>query len=829
MMRKDKKKMNISSIYRSCITSLIILGSIISFTACGLVEGIYDEKELPLSTEQQINQLYEQLEVGEVIPSEVISRNYNGKKEIALLFEGLADRGTMELVLELLDEYQVKATFFIPGIRGRELDTVVQMIKKQGHSIGNYGLTGSEEFHKFSGKKIIEEVYLTQNILTDIVGTAPKLMKANGNQYSEELLETLSVCEIPYGVKSDYTLNYHSFQSEQQVRDYISRVYPGRVMSIKLDGELTELEYIEKEEEVKPEEDTQDIENPIIKPDKALTETEALLQMLEWILKALKEESYKVRLVEDYHTYNLEELELLYKKPETNSVYYEKLIEENKGEKLQAISETMTTSKYVGFIFRGISNDKTLTQVLDTLDALKIRATFFVTGIEAKQYKDQVYRIIERGHEIGNGGYSGKNLSESSTVEICQEINLGAYELQEIGVKSNLYMPNYGVVTENIELAAATMKVKLISYVTAMVTGENTVRDYKQIVLDHFGNRTALKRGEIIYFRLDYSKDEKYVAELVQAVYENKVANTMYTGNKDTNNDSMYQAVTVSELLEDKLQYTLLTDGKTNLKTRELSEKEIKKRMQQNYIGQPDINYNKNTIGFSQEEKKLLNNTGRIDTKGENIIFLTIDDWGSDAIINQLLYVLDKHNVKATFFIRTNNVIYNTNLLRAIALDGHEIASHTDSHIGIAVETPKEIQELKQDLVHSEEVLYSIVGDTNALAKVLRPPRLEVSREGLIAAWELGYEYVVNGDFTTHDYKAKSAEELYGKLVSGIGIENRKISPGSILIMHMSDNSKFTPEALDLYLTANANKPDTDKTKFKVEKLGEYLRKTHEE
>lgn len=75
-----------------------------------------------------------------------------------------------------------------------------------------------------------------------------------------------------------------------------------------------------------------------------------------------------------------------------------------------------------------------------------------------------------------------------------------------------------------------------------------------------------------------------------------------------------------------------------------------------------------------------MDHTGIVKDVRDNTIFLTFDDWGTDASINHLLYVLRKHHVKGTFFIITWNVKNNPNLLRAIAEDGHDIASHTNRH-----------------------------------------------------------------------------------------------------------------------------------------------------
>ena len=89
--------------------------------------------------------------------------------------------------------------------------------------------------------------------------------------------------------------------------------------------------------------------------------------------------------------------------------------------------------------------------------------------------------------------------------------------------------------------------------------------------------------------------------------------------------------------------------------------------------------------GFGQGLIAAADKTGVIKTVHDNTVFLTFDDWGTDESINKLLYVLRKHHVKATFFIITRYMPSNPNLLRAIALEGHDIGSHTDLHQAMAI------------------------------------------------------------------------------------------------------------------------------------------------
>ena len=69
----------------------------------------------------------------------------------------------------------------------------------------------------------------------------------------------------------------------------------------------------------------------------------------------------------------------------------------------------------------------------------------------------------------------------------------------------------------------------------------------------------------------------------------------------------------------------------------------------------------------------------RVDTK-EKKVALTFDvAWGSDNI-EEILDILDKHNIKATFFLVGSWVDDNEELVKEIHNRGHEIGNHSNTH-----------------------------------------------------------------------------------------------------------------------------------------------------
>ncbi len=74
-----------------------------------------------------------------------------------------------------------------------------------------------------------------------------------------------------------------------------------------------------------------------------------------------------------------------------------------------------------------------------------------------------------------------------------------------------------------------------------------------------------------------------------------------------------------------------------------------------------------------------------IGTPGEgNLMALTYDDGPNTAWTPQLMEVLEKHGVKATFFTIGKYAEQQPELLREVAAAGHAIGNHTYNHVTMA-------------------------------------------------------------------------------------------------------------------------------------------------
>ncbi|WP_200893859.1 polysaccharide deacetylase family protein [Xanthomonas sp. GPE 39] len=77
-------------------------------------------------------------------------------------------------ILELLDRYQAKATFFLVGARAAARPQLVREIVRRGHGIGNHSHTHPHAwFWALGPQRMAREIDQAQQTLTSIAGVAP--------------------------------------------------------------------------------------------------------------------------------------------------------------------------------------------------------------------------------------------------------------------------------------------------------------------------------------------------------------------------------------------------------------------------------------------------------------------------------------------------------------------------------------------------------------------------------------------------------------------------------------------------------------------------------
>lgn len=94
---------------------------------------------------------------------------------------------------------------------------------------------------------------------------------------------------------------------------------------------------------------------------------------------------------------------------------------------------------------------------------------------------------------------------------------------------------------------------------------------------------------------------------------------------------------------------------------------------------------------------------------GDKVVYLTFDDGPSKKVTPQVLDILKKYDVKATFFIIAKNAAEYPELVKRMADEGHAVASHTFSHNYSNVYADTE--SFRSEIFEARDALIDIVGE----------------------------------------------------------------------------------------------------------------------
>ena len=104
-----------------------------------------------------------------------------------------------------------------------------------------------------------------------------------------------------------------------------------------------------------------------------------------------------------------------------------------------------TEEKKVALSFDAAWGNEDTQQILDILKEHNIHVTFFMTGGWVEDFPDDVKKIKEAGHDLGNHSENHLNMSQLSMAEIEEEIMLVHNRVKEItGYDMCVFRPPYG-------------------------------------------------------------------------------------------------------------------------------------------------------------------------------------------------------------------------------------------------------------------------------------------------------------------------------------------------------------------------------------------------
>lgn len=127
------------------------------------------------------------------------------ENQIALTFDDGPHPEYTPQVLQLLKQFNAKATFFCIGKHMEQHSGLIKRILTEGHTIGNHTYSHSRVFGFFGAKKVIAELQKTNNIFTKITGKQIQMYRpAFGvtNPNIKKVIKAMGLQSIGWSIRS---------------------------------------------------------------------------------------------------------------------------------------------------------------------------------------------------------------------------------------------------------------------------------------------------------------------------------------------------------------------------------------------------------------------------------------------------------------------------------------------------------------------------------------------------------------------------------------------------------------------------------------------------
>lgn len=425
-------------------------------------------------------------------PSIVIQKALTDQKVMTLTFQGMGSEENLDLLLDELDQYQVKAIFFVSGIEVAEETELANLILERGHELGNATLSG-RDLTTLNEEEVITEILRSHQEIVKYTGFEPTYLRVGKRGIDDEVLKVAGACGYEYII--DYTVNPQEWdgKSTEEIVAYINR--------FKQRGSILLLN---------------------------ANKTDKLYQHLPFIFQSLAESGF-------YFT-ELDHLVDLYEQSQQSAFRLpENWYEADENEGFLVVEAGDQTRKKIALTFDDWASDDTVDSILDTLDLFNVKATFFLIGKGVEANPSLAYTISERGHEVASHTYNHLDLDTLSEDEIKEEL-IKSHEVisSAIGKEAKRYLrPPRGILNEEIANVVANCNYSaVIMYGPSAMDWDvsKTAEEITDYMLTHIYN------GAILLLHI---LDEIATPEALPNILEGLL-------------DQGYEFVTISELMEEQ-------------------------------------------------------------------------------------------------------------------------------------------------------------------------------------------------------------------------------------------------------------------------------------
>ena len=123
--------------------------------------------------------------------SRLFVSNRNAEKCVALTFDDGPHPKYTPIILDILDKYNAKATFFVIGTNAEKYPEIIRRESESGHEIGNHTYS-HPDLKKINASDFMDEITRTNGIIEKITGKKPRLFRPPGGYLNNIIVEKVS-------------------------------------------------------------------------------------------------------------------------------------------------------------------------------------------------------------------------------------------------------------------------------------------------------------------------------------------------------------------------------------------------------------------------------------------------------------------------------------------------------------------------------------------------------------------------------------------------------------------------------------------------------------
>ncbi|MCH3914389.1 MAG: polysaccharide deacetylase family protein [Acidaminococcaceae bacterium] len=411
-------------------------------------------------------------------------------KNIALTFDGMADRGTMEGIVSTLQKYKFTGTFFLEGQNAARDANLVALIAKEGFTIGNYGFVGTAKEEKFTKDKLVSDLCKAQKALQITGGSKPTLFKLPQTVYDNSLLKAAKACGLDYAVVSTVFIPMDKIQNEADAEKFVAALQPGSIVSLRL-GIPADI----KQETGKTDDRPAIDKKPSLVLNNAKIDALGIVAVFDKVCAALAAKGYSVVPVLNFkdqagqgqqiRTANIPSGNLVseavawlgqqsrelftmstaYAAPKKKDLsagvsdgYLANLKKANNNKLATEEKMLYTTERAVAFTFTGFSKPEGVNHILTALQKINGKGTFFVSERELQRNGPTIKKIADAGQELAISIYPKP---EEDFNAVCRDILRTKQKLKsDYGVDTKLVKQFSGVVRDVTKEAALALNMR---------------------------------------------------------------------------------------------------------------------------------------------------------------------------------------------------------------------------------------------------------------------------------------------------------------------------------------------------------------------------------